>query len=442
MALPTRLAPLRLPGTAPKPYTSRFSGHWQGQVAPTAAAFLFFWGTESMADSLMQTYARQPVTFQRGDGPWLWDTDGKRYLDAVSGIAVCGLGHAHPAVRDALCAQAGELVHTSNLYHIALQQALGETLTRLSGLERAFFCNSGAEANEAAIKIARAYGHQREIASPGIVVMQGSFHGRTLATLSATGNRKVQAGFEPLVQGFVRVPYDDLESLAAVADNSPNVVAVLVEPVQGEGGVQIPHSDYLAGVRALCDRHGWLMMLDEIQTGMGRTGRMFAFQHAELKPDVMTLAKALGNGVPIGACLARGAAAQALGPGAHGSTFGGNPLACRAALAVIETIEREGLVARAAQLGERMLTGLKSGLGGLAGVRAIRGCGLMIGIELDHPCAELVGRGLYAGLLINVTAGNVLRLLPPLVLRDDEADQIVDGVSRLVRDFLMAGEKN
>jgi acetylornithine aminotransferase len=387
----------------------------------------------------MNTYGRQPVTFERGAGAWLWDTQNNKYLDAFSGVAVCGLGHAHPAVTQAICQQAGRLVHTSNHFGIALQEDLGAQLTRIAGMDKVFFGNSGAEANEAAIKIARLHGHRRGIATPTIIVAENSFHGRTLATLTATGNRKIQAGFEPLVQGFVRVPYNDLEAMRTVARNSANlvqgIVAVLVEPVQGEGGVHIPADDYLAGVRALCDEHGWLMMLDEIQTGMGRTGRWFAYQHTNAIPDVITVAKALGNGVPIGACLARGAAAELLQPGSHGSTFGGNPLACAAALAVITTIEQEKLVARAAALGERLLTGLNHALRDCKLVTAIRGKGLMIGVELNRPCAALIHTARARGLLINVTAERVIRLLPPLTLSDAEADLIIEGVAAVVHDF-------
>ncbi len=384
----------------------------------------------------MSTYAPLPVTFARGAGAWLWDEVGNKYLDAVSGVAVCGLGHAHPAVAEAICLQARELVHTSNLYGIARQQELGARLTTLSGMDKTFFCNSGAEANEAAIKLARLAGHQRGVQQPAIVVMENSFHGRTLATLTATGNRKVQAGFEPLVQGFVRVPYDDLDSLHTVARNDPQIVAVLVEPVQGEAGVRIPDAGYLAGLRAICDQYGWLLMLDEVQSGMGRCGRFFAFEHAAIRPDVLTLAKALGNGVPIGACLARGAAAEVFSPGTHGSTFGGNPLACSAALAVLDTLEGERLPARAARLGADMLKALREVLAGVDGVVEVRGFGLMIGIDLDRPCRELVERALARGLLINVTADKVVRLLPPLVLTDEEAGIIVAGVSALVREFL------
>lgn len=386
--------------------------------------------------TLMSTYARLPVRFERGAGARLWDSEGKEYLDALSGVAVCGLGHAHPAVTEALCAQAGKLIHTSNLYQIPLQEELSAELAKLSGMERVFFCNSGAEANEAAIKLARLHGHKRGIKEPAIIVMEGSFHGRTLATLTATGNRKVQAGFEPLVKGFVRVPYNDLDAVCTVAENSDNVVAVLVEPVQGEGGIRIPDVDYLAGLRALCDQHHWLLMLDEVQTGMGRTGRWFAFQHSSVQPDVLALAKGLGNGMPIGACLARGVAAEVFEPGNHGSTFGGNPLACSAALAVITVTEQQNLVMRAEQLGQRMLEGFRQRLGSIAGVAAVRGLGLMLAVELDRPCTDLVKQALARGLLINVTAEKTVRLLPPLILDDAQADRIVHDVSQLIVDFL------
>jgi acetylornithine/N-succinyldiaminopimelate aminotransferase len=389
-----------------------------------------------MADHLMATYNRLPVQFAKGEGIWLWDSEHRQYLDAISGIAVCGLGHAHPAVTQALCDQAATLVHTSNLYGVTLQAELAGRLCELSGMQRAFFCNSGAEANEAAIKIARLYGHGKGISCPTIIVMGQSFHGRTLATLTATGNRRIQAGFEPLVRGFIRVPFNDLDAIRTVAGNNSDTVAVLVEPVQGEGGVNVPDAGYLEGVREICTANGWLMMLDEIQTGIGRTGEWFACQHGDARPDVITLAKALGNGVPIGACLAQGVAAEVMQPGKHGTTFGGNPLACRAALAVLETITREGLVSRAAELGQRMHSGFASALAGLAGVSNIRGLGLMIGIELDRPCGELVSRAMQGGLLINVTAERVVRLLPPLILTDKQADMIVKQVSELIREFL------
>jgi acetylornithine/N-succinyldiaminopimelate aminotransferase len=389
-----------------------------------------------MADSLMTTYQRLPVTFERGEGPRLWDTEGKVYLDAVAGVAVCGLGHAHPKLRDALCDQAGKLWHTSNLYGIDNQEKLGERLCAQASMERVFFANSGAEANEAAIKIARLHGHKREIRNPAIIVMEGSFHGRTLATLTATGNRKVQAGFEPLVQGFVRVPYNDIDAILEIAAHSNNVVAVLVEPVQGEGGVNVPAPDYLNRIREICDAQGWLMMLDEIQTGIGRTGKWFACEHNGILPDVMTLAKGLGNGMPIGACLARGEAAKVFAPGNHGSTFGGNPLACRVGLSVLDAVRDEQLPERAAVLGARMQEAFSTKLQHLAGVVEVRSLGLLVGIELDRPCGELVSRALAQGLLINVTAGNVVRLLPPLVISDGECDEIIDKVSTLIVEFL------
>jgi acetylornithine aminotransferase len=378
------------------------------------------------------------VHFQRGEGAWLWDSEGKRYLDALSGIAVCGLGHAHPAVQKALCEQAGQLIHTSNLYGIEPQETLGEMLVRVSGMERVFFGNSGAEANEAAIKLARLYGHKKGIENPTIVVMENSFHGRTMATLTATGSRKVQAGFEPLLKGFARIPYNDMESLEAVAKGNPDIVAVLVEPIQGEGGINLPAEDYLQQLRDLCDQQGWLLMLDEIQTGMGRSGKMFSHQHNGIQPDVMTLAKGLGNGVPIGACLARGEAAEVFGPGNHGSTFGGNHLACAAGIAVLQTLEQEKLSARAATLGNHLLEAFANALEGVAGVEEIRGQGLLIGIELDRDCGELVTTALEQGLLINVTADRVIRLLPPLIMSDAEAEELVSQVSRLIIQFLDA----
>jgi len=392
-------------------------------------------GTFAMT-SLISAYARQPIALVRGDGVRLWDEDGREYLDGLGGIAVCALGHAHPAVTAAICDQAETLIHTSNLYRIPYQEQLGEALCEVAGMDKAFFCNSGAEANEAAIKIARLHARQREIAKPAIAVMEHSFHGRTLATLTATGNRKVQAGFEPLVQGFVRAPFNDLDALQLIADNNRDVVAVLVEPVQGEGGIIPADDDYLRGLRELCDRHGWLLMLDEIQSGMGRTGRWFAHQHADIAPDVMSVAKALGNGYPIGACLARGKAAELIHPGNHGTTFGGNPLACRVGLAVIETIHDDDLVARAGELGERLHDGFAEALAGLDGVRDIRGRGCMLGIELDRDCGALVAAGVAAGVLLNVTAGNTIRLLPAYVMNDAEADELVERVAALLRDFL------
>jgi len=395
-------------------------------------------GSSGMTDALMATYNRLPVAFARGQGAWIWDTHGKRYLDALAGIAVCGLGHAHPAVQSALCDQAANLIHTSNLYRIEAQETLGATLTRLAGMDKAFFCNSGAEANEAAIKIARLYGHGRGIDQPAVLVTEASFHGRTLATLSATGNRKVQAGFEPLVQGFARVPYDDADAVETAAAGRPDIVAVLVEPIQGEGGINVPADNYLARLRGICDRHGWLLMLDEIQTGMGRTGHLFAYQAAGIRPDVVTLAKGLGNGFPIGACLARGIAAEVLGPGSHGTTFGGSPLACRVAQCVVDTLLADALPARAARLGADLLAGFGAELAGVAGVTEVRGRGLMIGIELDRPCGDLVRHGLDAGLLINVTAERVVRLLPPLIFDEAQAQLLLSELVSLIRRFLFA----
>ncbi len=384
----------------------------------------------------MPTYARLPVTFEKGEGAWLWDTNGKRYLDALSGIGVCGLGHAHPAVATTLSQQGNTLIHTSNLYHIPQQQQLAHELMRLSGMEQAFFTNSGAEACEAAIKVARLYGHNKGIATPTIVVTEGSFHGRTLATLSASGSRKVQAGFEPLVQGFVRAKFNDIDELREIAKNGSDTVAILVEPIQGEGGICTPDEDYLSAVRELCDEYDWLMMLDEVQTGICRTGKWFAWQHSDIQPDVVTLAKGLGNGFPIGACLAQGPATNVLQPGNHGSTFGGNPLACSVALTVLETLEKEQLAARAAQLGEHIRTSLKQAFADEAGVLEIRGKGLMIGIELDRPCGALLKDALEAGLLISIQADKVIRLLPPLVISDEEADEIVTRLENIVTAFL------
>ena len=384
----------------------------------------------------MSNYAPLPVEFVRGEGAWLTDSKGQRYLDALSGIAVCGLGHAHPAVLAAISDQAQRLIHTSNLYHIPLQEQLAQRLTVLAAMERAFFANSGAEANEAAIKLARLFARQKNIREPVIVVMQQGFHGRTLAALSATGNTKAQQGFEPLVAGFRHIPYNDLLALHALADQEPNIVALMVEPIQGEGGIVVPEVGYLKALRSFSDQHDCLLIADEVQTGLGRTGRWFAFQHDAIQPDILTLAKALGNGVPIGACLARGRAAALFQPGSHGSTFGGNPLSARAALAVLDVLEQEALAERAEALGQRLLRGLAKTFQGVSGVRTIRGRGLMIGIELTENCAALVERALQARLLINVTAGNVIRLLPPLIISDQEADEIVSRLGPVVQDYL------
>ncbi|MBM3351255.1 MAG: aspartate aminotransferase family protein [Betaproteobacteria bacterium] len=391
-----------------------------------------------MSDHLMNTYLRQPVTFTRGEGVWLWDEQGEQYLDALAGVAVNGLGHAHPKLVDAISKQAAKLIHVSNIYHIAEQAALADKLCEISGMDKVFFCNSGCEANEAAIKLARLYGHNKGIENPEIIVMDKSFHGRTLATLSATGNRKVQAGFEPLVSGFVRVPYDDVDAVKQVAKHHPNIVAILVEPIQGEGGVNIPKEAgaYLEALRAVCDAHDWLLMLDEVQTGIARTGTWFAFQHTTIKPDVMSLAKGLGSGVPIGACVAAGKAADVFTYGKHGSTFGGNSLATAAGLATIEIIEQEGLRANAQKIGDLIREGLNVALQGVAGVVAVRNAGLMIGIELDRPCGNLVKMALADKVLINVTADNVVRLLPPLVMREAEAHVLVQRLAVLIKAFL------
>ncbi len=385
---------------------------------------------------LMNTYARQPVTFTHGEGAWLWDINGKRYLDALSGIAVNTLGHAHPRLTAALSAQIGKLIHTSNLYQVREQELIADKLCELSQMQEVFLCNSGCEANEAAIKLARLYGNQRGIDTPTIIVMEKAFHGRTLATLSATGNRKVQAGFEPLVKGFVRVPYDDLEAIRQVAQHTPNIVAVLVEPIQGEGGIRTPDISYLQGLRKICDEHEWLLMLDEVQCGLGRTGKWFAFQHAGILPDVMTLAKGLGSGVPVGACLAAGKATGTFKPGNHGSTFGGNPLASTAALTTLNIMEQDKLLDHAAKLGAWLKQQFLTRLGGVKGVVTVRGQGLMLGIELDKPCGALVGKALEKGLLINVTADNVIRLLPSLIFSEAEAQQLLDILCPLVTEFL------
>jgi len=392
-------------------------------------------------DHLMKTYAPLDVTFEHGEGAYLWDTNKQKYLDALCGIAVCGLGHAHPAITKTISEQAAKLLHTSNLYQIDKQQHLADQLCDISGLNRVFFSNSGAEANEAAIKIARLYGHKNNIDNPAIIVMDNSFHGRTMATLSATGNRKVQAGFEPLVQGFIRAPFNNVEAIKNIAANNNNVVAILVEPIQGEGGINIPDADYLNQLREICDQQNWLLMLDEIQTGMARTGKWFAFQHNNIQPDVMTLAKALGNGVPIGACLANEKAGEVLQPGNHGSTFGGNPLMCATASSVIDTIKSDDLMVNVNTISTYMLDAFKEKLAALDGVREIRGMGLLIGIELDgdqlkHACGDLVKLALQQNLLINVTAGSVIRLLPPLILNQQQADTIINTVSQLVIDSI------
>jgi acetylornithine/N-succinyldiaminopimelate aminotransferase len=388
-----------------------------------------------MTSHIMPTYGRLEVTFNRGDGVWLWDENDKKYFDALSGIAVCGLGHAHPAVHEAICKQSKKLLHTSNIYKIAVQEQLADKLTEVSGMTNVFFCNSGAEANEAAIKIARKFGHERGIECPAIIVMEKSFHGRTLATLSATGNAKIQKGFEPLVDGFIRVPYNDIEAISTAIEQHPNIVAILVEPIQGEGGINIPEQDYLNKIRSICERYDLLMMLDEIQSGMGRTGKFFAYQHNGIIPDVCTVAKALGNGVPIGACMAYGKAATVLTAGNHGSTFGGNPLACSAALSVLATLEKENLIKTAESKGQAICSGLAELLKNDNNIVDIRHKGLMIGIELDVPCAELVTMALAEGLLINVTQEKVIRLLPPLIIDEIQIKILVDSLGMLISMF-------
>jgi acetylornithine/N-succinyldiaminopimelate aminotransferase len=390
---------------------------------------------------LMNTYKPLPVAFARGEGAWLWDTSGKRYLDALAGIAVSGLGHAHPRLVKAIAEQAGKIIHTSNLVEVPEQAALAEKLCKLSGMDNAFFCNSGAEANECAIKIARLYGHQRGIDNPQIIVMEKAWHGRTLATLAATGSRKAQAGFEPLVTGFIRVPYNDIEAIRQVATHNQDVVAVLTEALQGEGGIVPARIEYLQALRTLCDEKQWLLMIDEVQSGIGRTGKWFCFQHAGIIPDVMPLAKGLGSGVPIGACLAHGVAAQVFKPGNHGTTFGGGPLVSVAALTTLNVMEEDGLLENAAKMGEILRNGFKQALAGVAGIRDIRGQGLMIGIELDRPCGDLVESALDNGLLINVTADTVIRLLPPLIIKPAQAEQIVEILAVLIKAFLAKAPK-
>ena len=390
----------------------------------------------SVSESLMSTYARLPVSFERGEGAYLFDTNGEQYLDALAGIAVCSVGHANPQIADAISDQARTLVHTSNVYGIPNQEALGDKLCKLAGMDKVFFGNSGAEANEAAIKLARLYGKKKKIESPKVIVMTGSFHGRTLATLSATGSRKVQAGFSPLVEGFVRVKYNDIEAIKKIAATSKDIAAILLEPVQGEGGIIIPDAGYLKAVRDICDEHDWLMMLDEVQSGIGRTGEWFAFQHEGITPDVMSLAKALGNGVPIGACLAASKAAEVLSAGTHGSTFGGNPLVTRVALEVLDIVEKQHLLENAKNMGEYLLQQFEEKFADVKGVRHIRGLGLMIGIELDRDCGELVKAALDNKLLINVTAGKVIRLLPPLIITQDQANEIIRIIVKITKEFL------
>ena len=390
----------------------------------------------AMPNTVMSTYNRLPVSFSHGEGVWLVDEQGKRYLDAISGIGVNALGHAHPKLTRRIQEQAGELLHSSNLYGVKNQQALADALCALSGMDNVFFCNSGAEGNEAALKLARLYGHKRDIARPTVVVMEGAFHGRTLATLTASGSRKVQAGFEPLVNGFTRAPFGDIKALENIAKNNHDVCAVLLEPIQGEGGINLLPASFLDQLRALCDKNQWLLMLDEVQTGNGRTGKYFAYQHSSVMPDVVVTAKGLGGGIPIGACLARGEAAELFKPGNHGTTFGGNPLACAAGLAVVDTLQNDKLIDNSAQRGQQLLDGLKERLGKLSGVVAIRGQGLMVGIELAGACGELVQQGLDAGLLINVTSDKVVRLLPPLIINQQEVQQLIDNLCPLIENWV------
>jgi acetylornithine aminotransferase len=383
---------------------------------------------------LMDAYSRQEISFSSGSGIRLWDNDGVEYIDAISGVAVTSLGHSHPEISAAIAEQASQLMHTSNLFKIDWQERLGEKLCSISEMERAFFCNSGAEANEAALKLARLHANTNNVSDPVVVVMEGSFHGRTLATLSATGNPAVHSGFSPLVPGFMHIPFNDIESIDRLADQVPNIVAVLVEPVQGEGGVKAASQEFMQTIQHLCHEKNWLFMVDEVQTGMGRTGAWFGHQNVDVEPDVITLAKALGNGFPIGACLARGNAAKLISPGKHASTFGGNPLACRVGCSVVDIMERDKAPDNALIQGKRLLQGLKAELGHHPEVIAIRGEGLMIGIELSYPCESLVQRALTEHrILINVTRKNIIRLLPPLICNENETDEIVARVSDLVR---------
>ena len=388
-----------------------------------------------MHHTLMQTYSPLPIELTHGEGAWVWDTSGKKYLDALAGIAVTNIGHAHPKLVKTISEQAGKILHTSNILTIPQQNLLADKLCELTKMERVFFGNSGAEANECALKIARILGHNRGIDIPTTIVMENAFHGRTLGTLTASGSRKVQAGFEPLVQGFCRAPFNDLDALRSIGKNNPNIVAIFVEPVQGESGINVPDEAYLKGVRAICDEHNWVMMLDEVQTGVGRTGKWFAYQHSDILPDVVTSAKALGNGIPIGACLARGEAAEVLKIGNHGSTYGGNPLSCAAASTVLEVIESEGLVENSERMGSYLKSQLQERLGSLEAVKEVRGQGLMIGVDLGKPCRELLALGAEAGLLFSIAGGNSIRLVPPLTINQSEADYIVDVLAKIIPVF-------
>lgn len=386
-----------------------------------------------MNPAVMPTYGRTDVQFVRGEGAWLIDHQGERYLDGLSGLGVVALGHANPAVAQALSEQSQQLLHTSNLYRIPGQEHLAERLAKLSGMDNMFFGNSGAEACECAIKIARMFGHQKGFSDPTIIVMDSAFHGRTMATLTATGNRKVHAGFEPLVSGFLRVPFNDVDSIEKIAATTNQVTAIFVEPIQGEGGIQVPDEDYLPRLRGICDANDWLLIIDEVQSGNARTGQYFCYQHSGILPDLVTTAKGLGNGVPIGVCMARGAAAHLFKPGNHGSTFGGNPLSCAAANAVLDEFERLNIIDHAAQMGDYLLQQFRTRLAGENAVKDIRGKGLMLGIELNAPCTELVQRAFERHLLINVTADTVIRMLPPLIINQEEADQLCEPLCDLIR---------
>ncbi|XAH21680.1 aspartate aminotransferase family protein [Xylophilus sp. GW821-FHT01B05] len=392
--------------------------------------------TAPTSPHVMNTYGRLPIALDHGDGVWVWDTEGRRYLDGLGGIAVNTLGHNHPKLVPALQEQIGKLIHSSNYYHVPGQEALAKKLVELSGLTNAFFCSTGLEANEAALKLARKFGHDKGIARPQIVVYEGAFHGRSIATLSATGNPKVQKGFEPLVEGFIRVPLNDINALKAATEGNPDVVAVFFETIQGEGGIHPMRLEYLQQVRALCNEHDWLLMIDEVQCGMGRTGKWFAHQWAGIQPDVMPLAKGLGSGVPVGAVVTGPKAANIFQPGNHGSTFGGNPLAMRAGVETIRIMEEDGLLENTAKVGAHLKAALQRELGSLPGVREVRGQGLMLGIELDRPCGVILQRAADAGLLLSVTADSVIRLVPPLILTEAEADQIVALLAPLVKAFL------
>jgi acetylornithine aminotransferase len=385
---------------------------------------------------VMNTYARQPVAFVRGEGVWLWDEAGKKYLDALAGIAVNTLGYAHPRLTRALTEQIGRVMHTSNLFRIPLQEAAADRVAEITGLDEVFFCNSGLEANEAAIKVARKYGHERGIAEPAIIVMEKAFHGRSLATLSATGSRKVQAGFEPLVSGFVRVPLNDLDAVRLVAERNRNVAAVMVEPIQGEGGINVARLDYLRGLKEICEKNEWLFISDEVQCGLGRTGKWFVYQHAGFQPDVVPLAKGLGSGVPVGACVLGGRARGVFKPGNHGSTFGGNPLAMTAVVTTLDVMREDGLLPNAERVGEAMRRALARELEGVRGLVEVRGMGLMIGVELERPCGDLVKEALATGLVINVTSDTVIRMLPPLVMSEAEGLEVVNRLAPLVKNFL------